>query len=334
MKTITKDIQPYTELPKGEFVNLSLDYAGQLLVLISINLIGNRKGINESNSVKTNRDQPKTYQIWQTKDNSNALSLYAEIRAEVNFDNVQRHSNGDILLFNSRSQYRSENDYDKNGYIYSIDGELKQQLPLGDGVAEVQVTKNDIIWISYFDQGIFDGRYSSNWYDILSSTGLVAQATDGRKLYEFEPSDGLCLMDDCYSLNVSSNTTTYAYYFYNYYNNCGGEFDLVRIQNYEINNYWHMPVSGSSAFIIDGNKAVFDGGYHHRTLFYLVELQNDHQAQITKQIIFEHDGENILKIGEGFSYPRSRGDSFVVIKNRYLFVIPFAEFSSKETSVS
>lgn len=327
MQTITKDIQPYTELPKGEFIDLSIDYAGQLLVLMSINSIDDCEDINEVSSAKTNLDQQHTYQIWQTKDNSSALSLYAEIKAEVDFHNVQRFSNGDILLFNRRSQYRSENDYDKNGYIYSIDGELKQQFLLGDGIAKVHTTKDDIIWVSYFDQGIFGGRYSSNWNSLLSSTGLVAQATDGKKVYEFEPSDGLYYMVDCYALNVATNTATYAYYFYNDDNYCG-EFDLVLIQDQKITDYWHMPVFGSSAFIVNGNKAVFDGGYHYRALFYLVELNEEHQARIMQQITFEHDGENILKVGEKFSYPWARGDSFVVIKNRHLFVILFADFLS------
>ncbi len=327
MQTIIKNIQPYTELPKGKFVTLSYDYAGQLLILMSINLIDNRDENNGASSVETNLNRQQKYQIWQTTDDSDELSLYAEIRAEVDFQDVQRFTNGDILLANKRSQYRSENDYDKNGYIYSIDGKLKQQFVLGDGVADMQVTKDDVIWISYFDQGIFGARYSSNWYYLLSSTGLVARATDGKTVYEFEPLDSLYHIVDCYALNVSSNTTTYAYYFYNDDNDCG-EFDLVRIQNQKITDYWHMPVSGSSAFIIDGNKAVFDGGYEHRTLFYLVELKKEHQAQITQQIIFEHDGENILKVGEGFSYPWARGNSFVVIKNRHLFMIPFAEFLS------
>lgn len=326
MQTIIKDIQPYTELPNGDFVNLSQDYAGQLLILMSIKSADNSEDFNNTGSVKKTLNQQQTYQIWQTTNDSSALSLYAEIMAEVNFHNVQRFINGDILLVSKHSKYRDESDYDKNGYIYSIDGKLKQQLLLGDGVANVQVTEDDIIWISYFDQGIF-GRYSSNWYDLLGSTGLVAQDTDSKRLYEFEPSDGLYNMDDCYALNVSSNTATYAYYFYNDDNYCG-EFDLVRIQNHKITDYWHMPVFGSSAFIIDSNRAVLDGGYEHRTLFYLIELQEEHQARIIQRIIFEYDGENILKVGESFSYPWARGDSFVVIKNSHLFVIPFTEFFS------
>ena len=325
MQTITKSIQPYTKLPKGKFVTLSYDYAGYLLILMSINSIDNSEDINGASSIKTNLNQQQMYQIWQTIDDSGTLSLYAEIMAKVDFHNVQRFTNGDILLANNRSQYRSESDYDKNAYIYSIDGKLKQQFALGDGVADVQVTKDDIIWISYFDQGIFGGRYSSNWYYLLSSTGLVARTTDGKNLYEFEPSDGLYHMVDCYALNVLSNISTYAYYFYNDDNDCG-EFDLVLIQNQKITDYWHMPVPGSSAFITNGNKVVFDGGYHHRTLFYLIELQKKHQAQMMRQIIFEYEGENILKVGENFSYPWARGDSFVVIKNRHLFVLTFAEF--------
>lgn len=326
MKTITKNIQPYSKLPEGEFISLSRDYAGQLLILMSINSADNREDFNNTNSVKKMLKQQQKYEIWQITDDSGELSLYAEITAEVNFHNIQRFTNGDILLVSKHSKYRDENDYDKNGYIYSINGELKKEFLLGDGVADVQVTEDDIIWISYFDQGIF-GRYSSHWHDLLGSTGLVAWNIDGEKVYEFEPSNGLYNMDDCYALNVATNTATYAYYFYNDDNYCG-KFDLVRIQNQKITDFWYMPVSGSSAFIINGDKALFDGGYEHRTLFYLVELQEEHQAEIIHQIIFEYDGENILKMGEGFSYPWARGDSFVVIKNRYLFVVPFAEFFS------
>lgn len=326
MKTITKDIQPYSKLPEGEFISLSRDYAGQLLILMSINSTDNREDLNNTNSFKKTLNRQQTYQIFQTIDDSSALSLCAEVTAEVDFHNVQRFTNGDLLLVNRLSQYRNENDYDKNGYIYTVDGRLKQQLLLGDGVADVQTTEHDIIWVSYFYQGTL-GRYSSHWYDLLGSTGLVAWNTDGEKVYEFEPSDGLYAIEDCYALNVVFDTATYAYYFYNDDNDCG-EFDLVQIQNQKITNYWHVPVSGSSAFMVDGNNAVFDGGYEHRMLFYVVELQKAHQARIIQKVIFQYDGENILKMGEGFSYSWARGDSFVVIKNRYLFVIPFAEFFS------
>lgn len=326
MKTVTKDIQPYSKLPEGEFISLSRDYAGRLLILMNISSIENHEDFNNTNSVKKTLNQQQTYQIWQTTDDSGALSLYTEITAKVSFHNVQRFTNGDLLLVNRLSQYRNENDYDKNGYIYTVDGRLKQQLLLGDGVAEVQITEHDIIWVSYSYQGTL-GRYSSHWHDLLGSTGLVAWNTDGEKVYEFEPSDGLYSIEDCYALNVVFDTATYAYYFYNDDNYCG-EFDLVHIQNQRITNYWHMPVFGSSAFIFDGNKAAFDGGYDHRTLFYVVELQKAHKARIIQKVIFEYDGENILKVGEGFSYPWARGDSFVVIKNSHLFVIPLTEFFS------
>lgn len=323
MKTITKSIQPYSKLPTGEFINLSRDHAGQLLILMSSNSVDNHEYTDSTGYAKKSLT---TYQIWQTTDNSSALSLYAEVTAEVDFHNVQRFINGDLLLVNRFSQYRNENDYDKNGYIYSINGRLKQQILLGDGVAEVQTTEQDIIWVSYFYQGTL-GRYSTHWHDLLGSTGLVAWNIYGKKLYEFEPSDGLYTIEDCYALNVVLNTSVYAYYFYNDNNYCG-EFDLVQIQNQKISNYWYMPVFGSSAFIINGDKAVFDGGYEHRTLFYLVELQKEHKARIIHEVIFEYGGENILDTGKSFSYPWARGDSFVVIKDSHLFLIPFAEFLS------
>lgn len=323
MKTITKSIQPYSKLPTGEFINLSRDHAGQLLILMSSNSVDNHE---YTDSIGYAKKSLTTYQIWQTTDNSSALSLYAKVTAEVDFHNVQRFINGDLLLVNRFSQYRNENDYGKNGYIYSINGRLKQKILLGDGIAEVQVTENDIIWVSYFDQGIL-GRYSTNWYDLIGSTGLVAWNIDGKKVYEFEPSDSLYAIEDCYALNVIFDATTYAYYFYTDDNDCG-EFDLVHIQNQQISNYWHMPVFGSGAFIVDGDKAVFDGGYEHRTLFYLVELQKAHKAQIIQQVTFEYSGENILETGNSFSYPWARGDSFVVIKDSHLFLIPFTEFFS------
>ena len=326
MQTITKKIQPYITLPQGTFISVSKDGSGNLLILMSLKSADNCENTDSTASGTATPSQQQIYQIWQTTDGNSDLALYAEITSEVSFHNVQRFINGDILLVNSRSQYRSENDYDKNGYIYDSSGQFKRQCLLGDGIAEVQVTKNDIIWVSYFDQGIL-GRYSTNWYDLIGSTGLVAWNIDGKKVYEFEPSDGLYAIEDCYALNVGFDATTYAYYFYNDDNDCG-EFDLVHIQNQQISNYWHMPVFGSSAFIVDGNKAVFDGGYEHRTLFYLVELQKAHKARIIQQVIFEYGGENILETEDSFSYPWARGDSFIVIKDSHLFLIPFAEFFS------
>lgn len=331
MQTITKTIEPVARLPEGQFIDVSMDYAGRLLLLMLINKTPVEH--RPAQKLPDTEKQTYTYQVWQTKnEDSYELSLYTEITVDSEVYYAQRFTNGDILLVFTQYKYRNKEDCDKSGYIYSVDGQLKKRILLGDGIAQVHITKDDVIWISYSDQSLLADSGCDNFTN-LGLAGLIAWNADGKKVYEFEPSNDLYKIIDCYALNVTLNMETYAYYFYND-DNYRGEFDLVKIKDKKINNYWHMPVSGSGSFIVSDivgdDKAVFDSGYPpHNTLFYLVELQKEHQAQIMKQFAFEYKGENILQRERSSRcYPRARNDSFLVVKDKYLFVIPFTEFLS------
>lgn len=205
MQTLTKNVLPFAQLPQGHFISMSLDYAGNVLVLTTKNEPDFRNGCFSKIIPK----KPQTYQIWSTADAwSGEFYPYAEITASTNFHEVQRFANGDILLVCGRCQYRPNGKSDKNGFIYSADGQLKSQFLLGDGIESTQISKQGTIWTSYFDEGIF-GNYGWNFGQTIGKSGLVAWTANGKKNYEFQPIAGLDNIFDCYAMNLVSDNLTY-----------------------------------------------------------------------------------------------------------------------------
>ncbi len=163
---------------------------------------------------------------------------------------------GDVLIACGRCRYRGE-DTDKNGRIYSNDGQFLRALTLGDGIEHLQTDEAGEIWVGYFDEGVF-GNYG--WNEPLGASGLVRWNADGEKTFEFFPSSGLDQICDCYALNVSGNDTWLCYY---------TDFPLVRIRGGKVVESWPAPIQGSTAFAVGGRHILFRGGYGDSDKFYL-----------------------------------------------------------------
>lgn len=216
-----------------------------------------------------------------------------------------------LLLVSARSCYRGRDDYDLNGRIYGLDGELQQEMLLGDGIENVHVSDDEQIWTSYFDEGVFGNR---GWVDPIGSCGLIAWHMDGSIKYRYEPIAGLDYICDCYALNVVSNHTSYCYYY--------TEFPLVKIKNHEIVDYWHVPISGSHAFAIYRNFALFLGDYQTQTTLFLLSLNNDHTATMRKTISLKDHVQNIDHIERVCA----RGDGIFILSNDGVTVLKVYDF--------
>jgi hypothetical protein len=180
---------------------------------------------------------------------------------------------GELLLACARSHYKGPDDFEKNGRIYTRGGRFAREILLGDGVQSVQATSSGVIWTSYFDEGVF-GNYG--WQSPVGASGLVAWDTDGNKLYEFEPRNGLDSICDCYALNVESEEDIWLYYY--------TEFPLVRLRRREIESVWKMPLGGSSAFAISAGHALFRGGYKDRDTYQLFSLGRSRKPELLSKI--------------------------------------------------
>lgn len=102
----------------------------------------------------------------------------------------------------------------------------------------------------------------------------------GQKVYEYQAGDKVNSIVDCYALNAVSGNEVWCYYYTG--------FPLVKIVNKTIENYWHMPVHGSSCFAIYQDYALLYGGYHDGgNDLILVQLEKDHQATVKKRFTLQ-----------------------------------------------
>lgn len=254
-------------IKKGEIVGFNCSLNGELLFAVALNPLNYREQSGAGSFAITKTDRGQLYEIYLSIDDT--LCLLTTVKDSLNFHDLQLLSNNELLLVCARSHYRPRNQSEKNGKIYSSEGHLRKEVLLGDGIQNVQSDDNGIIWTSYFDEGIF-GNYG--WTNPIGQSGLIVWNRDGEKLYEYQPKSPLDSMCDCYALNVTSNKEAWCYYY--------TDFPLIKIKDWKIDNYWHVPVKGSSAFAVYRNFTLFNGGYNEDpALLHLFELQDDFEMK-------------------------------------------------------
>ncbi len=248
-------------LSDGELVALNVGHDSQLYAAIALNELDYRIGASTGAIfAKTIPDFPQTYRVLAIRDGNITLDLRIE-NEKLNIHDIQPLPNDELLLVCCRSVYKGPDDFDKNGRVYSSNGELVREILLGDGIQHVQTTPTGMIWTSFFDEGVFGNR---GWNNPVGSSGRVAWYSHGSKLHEFHPADGLDSICDCYALNVESDSSTWLYYY--------TEFPLVHLRDHQIESHWRMPIAGSGAFAVSDGFALFTGGYEKRNDYHLLEL--------------------------------------------------------------
>lgn len=211
-----------------------------------------------------------------------------------------------LLLACARSEHRADSGADLNGRLYANDGTLIKELLLGDGVQTIQATCGGEIWVSYFDEGIY-GNFG--WGSSFGAAGLVALDAAGTKIFEYEPKGELGPIDDCYALNVVSESDAWCCYY--------TDFPLVRLHNKQIEASWNVPVKGSPAFAVDGEYVLFAGGYEHRDKFELVRLQPDGSSRLLGRLPLVDADDNVVQPERIVG----RGDRLFVISGQMLYEI-------------
>jgi hypothetical protein len=167
------------------------------------------------------------------------------------FPIVQPLPDGETLVVGSRAE-RTNEGHDLNAAVYSAEGVLVREFLLGDGIEDVQTSVDGVIWVSYFDEGVY-GNYGWGEPDgppPIGANGLTRFDRLGAIEWEFDPPADQAI-DDCYALNVA-NGVAWAYYY--------SSFPLVRISGDEIET-WTTPVGGARAVAIRGDTTWLVGGY-------------------------------------------------------------------------
>ncbi len=124
-------------------------------------------------------------------------------------------------------------------------------LNLGDAIEDVQTTSDNLIWTSYFDEGVFGGGIGKN--------GLVCFDATGNVKLEFATlaeTSGLSHIDDCYALNVCDEEVWVSYY---------SDFPLVRLKDFKVHQTWKT-FGSFKAFSIREDELFCVNAYGPRSL--------------------------------------------------------------------
>ena len=232
----------------------------------------------------------------------NFLQSVALAETPQNFHSAQPLRGNEWLLTCHRARKG-----EPNGVVYSENGAPMRSFFLGDGIESVQTTPNgEAIWVSYFDEGVYGGGE-------LEQNGLVCFDRDGSPVLRFAslPHGDLDVptIDDCYALNVVSDTETWVYYY--------NAFPLVRIQNGVIVSVMdHLKMSGSKAFAICLNRTLFGGGYDDSDALHLMILGGDRNRKKIIHPITE-GGDALPVSGDCFA----RGRFFYLPHDGNLYVL-------------
>lgn len=186
---------------------------------------------------------------------------------------------------------------------------------MGDGIGNLAVTPEGTIWTGYFDEGVF-GNFG--WSQPLGSSGLVAWREDGTKRYEFQPPEGLGHICDCYAMNARGEDL-WIYY--------DADFPLVRIRDYQVAQHWEIPISGSGAFAISGDHALFIGDYEDRNQYHLLELSGPRAAILASFKLRDRSGSIV-----DADRVAGRGENLFVLRGRKVFKSSVAEAKERVRS--
>jgi hypothetical protein len=266
----------------GELVAFNADFNGIVYLVVALKPLDYRIQQPAASFAKIVPDHPQTYRVVALRQGEAVFDIV--IKGErFNVHHVQPVEDK-LLLVCARSEYRGTDDFDKNGRVYTRTGEFAGEILLGDGIQDVQATPKGVIWTSYFDEGVF-GNFG--WHEPVGATGLVAWSIAGTKLFEFQPSEGLDSICDCYALNVASDDEVWCYYH--------TEFPLVLIRRNKIAAIWNVPLGGSHGFAVADGFALFQGGYEDRDMYQLLALGDNGEVNAVAKFEFKDQrGERLL----------------------------------------
>jgi hypothetical protein len=182
---------------------------------------------------------------------------------EIAYPFIQPLPAGEILVVGGRCDFRNGNP-EQNAAVYGPDGALRRKFVLGDGINCVQATADGMIWVSYFDEGVF-GNFG--WKKPMGAAGLICFDRFGRIEWQYQPPVGFDIIVDCYSLNVCADSVWACYY---------TDFPVVRIDSRKQVYAWKNTVAGASALAVSSDHVLLWGGYgEKRTTCILQNIRGD-----------------------------------------------------------
>ena len=165
-----------------------------------------------------------------------------------------------------------------NGYYILAVSSIPQRI---DGIQDIKVTDKNVIWTSYFDEGVF-GNYG--WDEPIGSCGLRAWNEEGEPVYIHDNNDRNFICD-CYALNIVSDNEVWFYYY--------SDFLLGNIRGGKI-DYYDPKLSGADGFLIYDRYVLFRGGYNNQDEYRLFEFVKNSYLKEKRKITFTDENDKII----------------------------------------
>lgn len=173
----------------------------------------------------------------------------------------------DLLVVSGRARRSITGELEVNALVVGQDGHIQREMALGDGIEDVQVTRDRDVWVSYFDEGVIGAL--SHRSDALGATGLEHLDERGVRIAALRPPTEAGSVCDCYALNVASHDEVWVSYH--------PQFPLVQLKNDgTATRAWSDAPRGTHAFAVHGSSALFQGGYGHEDRYLFCSLDEGH----------------------------------------------------------
>jgi len=221
-------------------------------------------------STKSNYDinsSTNSYHIYLIKNNKDIVHI-CSINNTMDVHFLRRlKDNDDFLLVCARCRFYSCNNIEKNAFIVNSSGEIKKTLVLGDGIEDIKI-ENQIIWVSYFDEGVFGNFGWDNPNHRIGADGLVAFTMNGEKAYGYNSKCGNeHFISDCYAFNIDDNGEKWIYSY--------DEFILCKLNRNNQEKYYFCDNIGGSLLLVYSDYILMDGGYKNRDLLTIYKRNKD-----------------------------------------------------------
>ncbi|MBF8984585.1 hypothetical protein IZY60_13645 [Lutibacter sp. B2] len=245
---LTKILSLNETLNKKFIIDISIDSKGKILLLTQ------EKKIEYTHSNYYRDHLYDHYDVYEIENNTLIHNFRIENK-NVDFDFVRNIDDHNYLL--SSSRFHSEDNIEQNAIIITKNGDIKNKLLLGDGIQDIKIEDSNIIWTSYFDEGIFGD------YGCLGAPGLRSWDLCGESLYEYDARDEAYGISDCYAFNIDKNFEKW-FYFYT-------EFYLCRLHE-NSKRYFTMDVAGAKILVLGNGYVLTDLGYNGR-YSYVIQME-------------------------------------------------------------
>jgi len=181
-----------------------------------------------------------------------------------------------VLLVDPRCQWRRRGP-EQNAVIVDARGNVVRTFTLGDGIQDVRVTANGLVWVSYSDEGIAGSR---GWSDpgprAIGATGLVAFDSIGNVRFTYDAAAaGTDAIGDAYAMNVTGDGDVWIYFY--------KEFPIVRIHAGTYQR-WKLGAEGARALAVRNGRVLLVGDNKQQSTGRVVAFDGD-AARIAEELV-------------------------------------------------